>query len=201
VVWRFEVAVIAVKTALENVLEQARTLPAQERIAFDRLEVSVGAVAVEKVHLPLAFRIIRVTVRIDLSREIVDAGALAFSIPGVLHIEQRGRGNGGVGFHKNFFGSLIQFSDEVSVLADDFEMVVIIPSIKSQIEATGTRVAKEIGILIALVGYTRYEDLLFCKVNAVSRRGKHNVAAGCVVTASDREVENVFLFGVGLGQD
>ena len=88
-----------------------------------------------------------------------------------------------------FSGALSRSRDGNGAAADDFKVVVVVATIESQEKATGDRIAEEIGILVALVGHAGDQDFFFLEVYAVPRSGKHDVAAACVVIASDSEIQ------------
>ena len=81
-------AVITVKTIVENVLEEAGPLPAQDWIVLHRLKITVWSIRCEHLYLPLAFRIIAVAMRINLRGQIVDSSSLPGAMLRVLYIEE-----------------------------------------------------------------------------------------------------------------
>src|ERR1019366_7590286 len=72
VIGRFQMTVISIKSVVKDVLEKAGALATQNGIALYRLEIAIGGVRREDLHLPLAFGIVGVAVRINFSGEIVD---------------------------------------------------------------------------------------------------------------------------------
>src|ERR1700722_9357013 len=64
-VWCFQMAVVTVEPVVKNVLEQTRSLSAQNGISFHFLKVPVRRACGKDLDLPFTFRISGVTVRID----------------------------------------------------------------------------------------------------------------------------------------
>src|ERR1035437_977203 len=89
VIGRFQMAVVAVEPAMENMRKEAGALPGHYRIALHRLKVTIGTVAEENLHLPLALGVIRVAVGIDFGRQIVNSGTFPCGVLRLFHINER----------------------------------------------------------------------------------------------------------------
>src|SRR5579871_207608 len=123
----------AVKTSVKNVLEQAGALSAQDRIAGYWLEVAIRRLGPKNFDLPFSFGIVGVAVGINLRCKIID---VLLATRRILEIEQRGSSHSFRGLHQYLFRSFIQILHSLCALTNDFEMIVIIPAIKGQVETT-----------------------------------------------------------------
>src|ERR1700730_100277 len=150
--------VVSIKAAVKNVLKQARSLSAHDRISFDLLKVAIRRSCNENFDLTFAFGVCGVAVRIDLGRQEIHPRFLAGWTLSVLDVEQRWSGDGVGGRGQDLFRGAVQFLYPLPALADEFEMIMIIAAIESQVEAARARIAEQIRILIALVRYARDED-------------------------------------------
>ena len=125
--------VIAIKSIVKNVLEQTGALAAHNGISFHGLEIAIRRIGGENLHLPLAFRIVAVSVRVNLGSEIVDSRLLAAGVHCVLDVEQGGRGYRRCGLEQELFRGLVQVDDGFGALADDLEVVFVITAVESEV--------------------------------------------------------------------
>src|ERR1700737_4982394 len=80
-------------------------------------------------------------------------------------------------------------------------MIVVVTAIERQIEALGTRVAKQIGVLVTLIRNAGDKYFFFFEMNAIGGSSQDDVAARCIVVACNGEVQDFRMFRVGFGKD
>ena len=127
--------------------------------------------------------------RIDLGCKIVDSAFADICAGYLLHVQQCRRCDRVGANHQDPFWSLVEAQNAAGALTDDLEVIAVVPSIEGQVEAPGAGIAKQIWILIPLVGHGGHERLLLGQVDSVFRRSQDYVAARSVVIAGDREIE------------
>ena len=87
-------AVESIEFAVEDVLKEASPLAALDGISLHRLEVTVWRISSEYLYQPLSLGIRAVAMRIDFSRQIINASAFSFGILRIFQIKQGRRRNG-----------------------------------------------------------------------------------------------------------
>ena len=121
----------AVKAVIEDVLEEAGALSAQDGIACHRLEIAIGRIAKKHFYLPLAFGIVGVAMRVNFSGEIVD---VLFPNRRLLQIKQSRSGDSFRVCIRSFSWSFVEIARPLCAFADDLEMVVIITAIEGEVK-------------------------------------------------------------------
>ena len=128
----------AIEMVLEDVLEQASSLAADDRVSSNGLEISIGSAGVEHLHLPFPFRIIRVPVRIYFRGHVVDSHFL----PLRHDVKESWGSHRFSGTNEDLVGRLIEIGHSIGLAANDLEMIVVITSIKCQEEPSRNRITK-----------------------------------------------------------
>jgi len=126
----------SVEAAVEDVLEEAGPLSTHDRISLHWLEIAIRGFRSKYFNQPFALGIGCVTMRINLSRQVVNAGAFCFGVLGVLYVEQCRRSNRRGVFKQDLFWRFVQIGHGGRTLADNLEEIVIIAAIESQIETS-----------------------------------------------------------------
>src|SRR5579884_86972 len=143
-------AVKSEKAIVEDVLKQAGSLGTQDGVANYRVEISIRRISCKHFDLPLALRIVGVTMRIDFGSQEIHAFPTT-RIGAIFDIQQRRCCDCLVRLKKDFFWRFVQILHAGCILADNFEMIVIVPSIERQEESPRFWVMKQIRILVPLI--------------------------------------------------
>jgi hypothetical protein len=150
VIGRLQVAVVAIKASVENALEEAGELACQNRVSFNRLEIAVRRTG-EHFYLPLAMRIVPISMWVDFGREIVDSCPLSSAFFSFFTYNKCGCGYRCVRFQQNFFRGFVEVHNGTGALADNFKVVAIVASIKRQIKPAGAGIVEQIRVLVSLI--------------------------------------------------
>jgi hypothetical protein len=144
------VALVSVKSVIENVLEEACALACLDGISGHRLKIRIGSACGEHLDLPFAFKIRRISVGIDFHGQVVDSRILSLA----RKVEQRRRGHCFSRSQQNLFRGLVEIQHRTCVATHDFKLILVVAAGADE----ASELDAEVGSPLLFIKETTYDD-------------------------------------------